>query len=283
MYQYDVLMDFFAGSPTVYCDLIIGNNFAKSVGTPCFEGASLWLKLAAPAKAYSIAGHRGKPHRGGLAAGRSVCLYQDSNGAKTWKKCQGYNTERRDYWRYPEGKTASFRGYRVWMRGPDAEGAEVDTAGEQIAAGDQATGTTHVSTDRGEVVVHLLNFWQQFPKGIEAFGDGRVRLADADDGRPVRECVRLADLRRAVAELRRPFVARRPPADERGQLPLPLAPHRHPRLAPEWRRPQSPLPRRASLSHRRRRSVRPRGLERVPPQQPQRGLDAAAVPVGLRG
>ena len=177
MYRYDYLMDFFAGSTAVFCDVIIGNNFAKSVGTPCFEDASLWLKLKGQITNYIIAGHRGAPHAGMLSPEVSLCLYQDSNGANTWKKCQGYNTERRDYWRYPEGKTASFRGYKVWMRRPNAEGAEADGLGKQVDAGDQATGTTLVQTANGGVVMHLLNFWQQFPKGVEVFGDGRLRLA----------------------------------------------------------------------------------------------------------
>jgi len=170
MYRYDYLMDFFAGSTAVFCDVIIGNNFPKSVGTPCFEDASLWLKLNGSKVTCSIAGHGGRPFDAPFVAkGRSVCLYQDSNGADTWKKCQGYNTERRDYWRYPEGKTASFRGYRVWRR---SDGKE-----EEMSAGNQATGTTLVQTDRGGVVMHLLNFWQQFPKGVEVFGDGRLRVA----------------------------------------------------------------------------------------------------------
>jgi hypothetical protein len=179
MYRYDYLMDFFAGSTTVFCDVIIGNNFPNSVGTPCFEDASLWLKLkGGPVAGCSIAGHRGKPHEVVPPEGASVCLYQDSNGAKTWKKCQGYNTERRDYWRYPEGKTASFRGYKVWMRGLDAEGGEADANGKEIASGDQATGTTLVqAADGGGVVMHMRNFWQQFPKGVEVFADGRLRVA----------------------------------------------------------------------------------------------------------
>ena len=169
MYRYDYLMDFFAGSSTVFSDIVIGNNFPKSVGTPCFEDASLWLKFRDPATGYSIAGHRGGPHAGALAGDQSVCLYQDSNGAGTWNRCQGYNTERRDYWRYPAGKTASFRGYKVWQR---AGGKD-----QELATGDQATGTTLVQTGRGGVVMHMRNFWEQFPKGVEVFGDGRLRVA----------------------------------------------------------------------------------------------------------
>ncbi len=169
MYGYDYFMDFHAGATTVFCDVIVGNNFAKSAGAPCFEDASLWLKLRGPLAGCSIAGHKAEPQAATLAKGESICLYQDSNGAETWQRCQGYNTERRPYWRFPAGKTASFRGYEVWLRrGPGPK---------RIGGGDQAVGTTHVRTDRGGLIVHLLNFWQQFPKGMEVLADGRVRVA----------------------------------------------------------------------------------------------------------
>lgn len=168
MYSYDYFMDFYAGATTVFVDLIIGNNPPTSVGTPTFEDASLVLKVRGGLDDYTVAGDK-TTHAGALAAGQSVCLYQDSNGANTWNQCQGYNTEQRDYWRYPEGRTASFRGYKVWRR---AGGKE-----EEIAAGEQAVGTTRVRNERGGIVLHLLNFWQQFPKGVEVAADGTVRLA----------------------------------------------------------------------------------------------------------
>ncbi len=171
MYRYDYFMDFFAGSTTVYSDVVIGNNFPQSVGTPCFEDASLWLTLRGPVNGFSIAGHRGTSHEFEPGEGTSVCLYQDSNGADTWEQCQGYNTERRARWRFPAGRTATFRGYKVWERGGDD-----DDPGREIASGDQATGTTLVRTERGGVVMHLRDFWQQFPKGVEVFADGRLRV-----------------------------------------------------------------------------------------------------------
>ena len=167
LYSYDYLLDFYAGGTTVFCDVIIGNNFPQSVGTPTFEDASLYMKLKGGIGEYLVTGDGA--HSGKLAKGGSVCLYQDSNGAKTWNKCQGYNTERRDYWRYPEGKTASFRGYKVWRR--------AGGRAQEIAAGNHARGLTHVRNDRGGLVLHQLNFWQQFPKGVEVFADGTLRVA----------------------------------------------------------------------------------------------------------
>ncbi len=169
MYSYDYFMDFHAGSTAVVCDVILGNNFPKSVGAPCFEDASLILKLAGPVKTYSIAGDREIKHEGELSAGESACLYQDSNGAKTWEACQGYNSENRDYWRWPAGKTASFRGYKFYER--DEENELEDNSD------DHAIGTTLATTDRGGVVMHMRDFWQQFPKAVEVFADGRLRVA----------------------------------------------------------------------------------------------------------
>ena len=182
MYQFDVFLDFYAGSATVFADVIIANNFARSVGTPCFKDASLWLKLKGGATGYSILGDRA--HAGKLAAGQSVCLYQDYNGADTWRECQGYCLELDvdfHHWQFPEGQTVSFRGYKLWQRaraGEDRPGTPLDERTDQeLAAGDHARGTTGVLTERGGLVVHPLNFWQQFPKGVEVFADGRVRVA----------------------------------------------------------------------------------------------------------
>jgi hypothetical protein len=172
MYRYDYFMDFYAGSTTVFSDVIIGNNFPKSVGAPCFDDASLILKLKNPATEYSLAGHRGTTHTGKLEAGKSVCLHQDSNGAKTWQRCPGVAYMRVDGWHGIKEQVSSFKGYKVFERtGGETEGQR------EIAAGDQATGTAHVRSGKGGLVMHVLNFWQQFPKGAEVFADGRVRLA----------------------------------------------------------------------------------------------------------
>ncbi len=172
MYSYDYFMDFYAGSTTVYSDVIIGNNFAKSVGTPVFEDASLLLKLKNPASEYSIAGHDGAAHSGKLETGKSACLYQDSNGAKAWQRCPGVAFMKASGWRSVKAECSSFRGYKVYGRN------DGETQGQrEIAKGDQATGTAHIKSGKGGLVMHVLNFWQQFPKGVEVFADGRLRLA----------------------------------------------------------------------------------------------------------
>lgn len=171
MYQFDVMMDFFAGSAAVYSDVVIGNNFAKPVGTPTFKDASLVLKLktALPGlTSCTIVGD--KPHNVKLSPGQSARLYQDSNGADTWESCQGYNTERRDYWRFPKGLTASFRGYQLLLRAATVEDSQA------LAKGNFARGTTQLAGANGGMVVHMLNFWQQFPKAMEVGSDGRIRV-----------------------------------------------------------------------------------------------------------
>ncbi len=169
MYSYDYFMDFYAGGTTVFTDLIIGNNFPKSIGTPVFEDASLVVKLKDGVVEYSLAGHKGAPQAGTLEKGLSVCLYQDSNGAGTWESCPGTAKMTVSGWRSLKASTSSFRGYKVFRRTGGKE--------EEISKGDQATGTAHLKTVRGGVIMHVRNFWQQFPKGVEVFADGRLRLA----------------------------------------------------------------------------------------------------------
>jgi len=172
MYSYDYFMDFYAGSSAVYCDLVIGNNFPKSVGSPTFDDASLWLKLKSGISEYSIAGQKAGPHSGQLTKGQSACLYQDSNGANTWQKAGGVARMTVSGWKPLKSPTSTFKGYKVWQRtGGKTEGQK------EIAAGNQATGTTLVKTKQGGVVVHMRNFWQQFPKGVEVFEDGSLRIA----------------------------------------------------------------------------------------------------------
>jgi hypothetical protein len=157
LYGYDVFLNFYAGSSDVNVDLVLTNNPPKSQGSPTFEDASLLMRLAGGAKGYRLYG--AAPLDGELAAGESICLYQDSNGAETWERCKGHYGP----------QTVAFRGYRIFKR---AGGKD-----EIIGQGDQARGITHLFNDRGGVIVHTRNFWQQFPKAVEVGADGTLRLA----------------------------------------------------------------------------------------------------------
>ena len=69
MYGYDVFLNFYAGSGDVCTDVVIGNNFAKSIGTPAIEDGSLVLKLACVDAGYNLWGE--KPAFGQLLRGRN--------------------------------------------------------------------------------------------------------------------------------------------------------------------------------------------------------------------
>jgi hypothetical protein len=166
LYSYDVFLNFYAGSTEVYGDVIVGNYPVKAVGTPAMEDGSLRLKLAGGVTGYRLLGERAV--EGKLAAGESVCLYQDSNGADTWEKCPGFGIMETRGWKPVEQQLTSFRGYKVWKR---AGGKS-----EELADGNHARGTLHAWNDRGGVVVHMKNFWRQFPKASEAGADGTVRI-----------------------------------------------------------------------------------------------------------
>jgi len=166
MYGYDCFLYFYAGSSAVYVDYILTNNPPKSTGSPTFEDASLWLKLRGGITGYRIYG--AAPLAGKLAEGESVCLYQDSNGAETWQRCGGYSGPGPGGHNFPPGTTVSFRGYKITRH---AGGEE-----EELARGDRARGLTQVFNDKGGLVVLPKDFWQQFPKAVEAAADGRVRF-----------------------------------------------------------------------------------------------------------
>jgi hypothetical protein len=181
LYGYDIFMNFYAGSTDVYADLVITNNPAKSIGFPAMEDCSLVLKLAGGATGYAMLGDkdaRAIGMGGGLAAGESVCLYQDSNGADTWETCSGMGRMETSGWKKLPDQLTSFRGYRIYKRTTDAQRAatQADGGGEVIGQGDHARGTLNAYNGRGGVVMHLKNFWQQFPKSAEAGADGTIRL-----------------------------------------------------------------------------------------------------------
>jgi hypothetical protein len=182
MYQFDVFMDFYAGSGDVKLDLVLANNATPGIGTPTFDDASLWLKLKGGAKQYRLYGEA--PLDGRLDGDASVMLYQDSNGTETWRQAKGHYG----------AKTSSFRGYRVLFRTPsgkwstkhkdgggygvwEATAAEEAPTEQVMTQGGQARGLAQLRTARGGIVVHTPHFWEQFPKGVEFFADGRVRVA----------------------------------------------------------------------------------------------------------
>ena len=167
MYGYDVFLNFYVGSSDVKADVIITNNPPKSIGTPTFEDASLVLRMRGGATGYRMYGVAGQD--GALDKGESVCLYQDSNGAETWQKCQGYTgPQSGPGGRGFRGKISRFRGYRIYRRGGGKETV--------IGSGDHARGLAQAWNGGASIIVHTRNFWQQFPKAVELSADGTVRV-----------------------------------------------------------------------------------------------------------
>jgi hypothetical protein len=168
MYGYDIFMSFYAGSTDVNSDVVITNNFTRSIGSPTFKDASLLLKLKGGASAFTLLGDKDKATEGKLAGSESACLYQDSNGTDTWESCSGFADMQSNGWHQLKTKLTSFRGYKVLKR---ADGKETD-----LSAGDHASGVLHAINDKGGLIVHMRNFWQQFPKAAEVSADGTVRV-----------------------------------------------------------------------------------------------------------
>jgi len=173
MYDYDVFLNFYAGSTDVYADVVLGNSPKASRGSPTFEDASLLLKMAGGATRYRMYGRTRLD--GGFANAASLCMYQDSNGAETWQTRTGSPSQT---------KIVRFRGYKIWKRsgrklakgqGVD-DGKDVYVGSTETTQGDNARGLVQIYNNRGGIVVHTKDFWQQFPKAVEIFKDGTVRL-----------------------------------------------------------------------------------------------------------
>jgi hypothetical protein len=180
-YGYDIFMNFYAGSSEVAADVVLTNNFAKSIGEPLMKDASLLVKLggggnpvSGTCRVYGTAPVFSELYK--PEDGESICLYQDSNGADTWQTCQGYTGNSSPGGRCYGGKAVSFRGYRVLRRSGGKD--------EVVTQGDQARGVIHLTSGRGGAVLLMRNFWQQFPKAVEGNKDGTLRL-----GMFPRECV----------------------------------------------------------------------------------------------
>ena len=166
LYAYDVFLNFYADSTDVYSETVICNNYVKSIGIPAFEDGSLVLKLSGGAIGCELVGD--KPVECKLAAGESACIYQDSNGAETWATCPGLGQMETSGWKHLKDQFTSFRGFKVLRRS--------GTNATEVATGDHARGTLNAWNERGGVVAHVKNFWQQFPKAAEVSADGSVRL-----------------------------------------------------------------------------------------------------------
>jgi PcRGLX-like protein central beta sandwich domain len=165
MYMYDIFMHFYVGSRAIYIDYVVCNNPSKSTGAPAFEDASLLMKFKDGAGGFTVYGSA--PLNGGLGGG-SMTLYQDSNGAETWQRCQGYCGPGAGGANFPKGKTVSFKGYKVLRKTGEKE--------EVLSSGDRARGILAAGNGRGGVVVHTRDFWQQFPKAVGVSADGTIRF-----------------------------------------------------------------------------------------------------------
>ena len=174
MYGFEVRMHFFAGKSTVRIDPLITNTGPEPNGSPTFEDYSLITRLNLEPEVssnpdYQPAGAKRicfRMYGSGyldeeLAGGQSAVLYQDSNGAESWRVNCGLSAADGD-------RLARFRGYRILRRGKDGE--------QVLASGDRARGLTLVGGKRWGVVIVPRYFWQLFPKAIEVGYDGRVRI-----------------------------------------------------------------------------------------------------------
>jgi hypothetical protein len=171
MYGFEIRMHFYAGKAVVRFDAVIHNSLAEPTGSPTFKDFSIVTKVnaqpepvpdepAAPkVVTFRIYGQAALFDE--LKEGESAAIYQDSNGAETWKVNPGMEGA-------GAGDLSSFRGYRITLRGKDGE--------KVLASGDHALGLAAMGGEKFGAVVVPRYFWQVFPKAVEVGYDGTVRV-----------------------------------------------------------------------------------------------------------
>lgn len=156
----------FAGSPSMHVEATLHNAQRAQHrgglwdlgdrGSVFFDEFALVVDLAAPAKTI----HYGLKPEGEVRrrpTNDGMCIYQDSSGGENWQSPNHANREGR--------VPCRFRGYHVTS-------ARSETP---LATGDRAEPTVAVASEGFRVTASILEFWQQFPKAIEANAD-EVRL-----------------------------------------------------------------------------------------------------------
>lgn len=151
-------IDFYAGSPTVRIGVRIRNPQAAQhpggfwdlgdAGSILVKDASLTIALLAGPGA-SVVRCSAEVGAEWTATGSPVELYQDSSGGENWQSTAHINRERR----VPN----TFRGYRL-------------RAGEKTIGGLRATPIVSIERDAATLAASVPQFWQNFPKAIEATG-----------------------------------------------------------------------------------------------------------------
>jgi PcRGLX-like protein central beta sandwich domain len=165
MYMFDVFMNFYPGSRAISVDYVVCNNPSRSTGAPTFEDASLIMKFKNGSGGFTA---YGSAPINGLVKGGEISLYQDSNGAETWQRCQGYTGRGPGGANFPKGATVSFKGFKLLRR--------IDGKEEVLSSGERSRGVFAAGNGSGGVVVHTRDFWQQFPKAVGVNAAGNIRF-----------------------------------------------------------------------------------------------------------
>jgi hypothetical protein len=155
-----VRADVFPGLPIVRCEVTIGNperaRHPRGIwelgdsGSIRLRNAAFCLRLPRASSAVSVqcSTDPGAPPED---CGRQLELYQDSSGRPNWQSSNHVNSQ-------GEVRTR-FRGFRLNSSNVERKGLT-------------ATPVAIVSTDAAEVALAVPEFWQNFPKALEASGSG---------------------------------------------------------------------------------------------------------------
>lgn len=152
--------DIYSGSKLIRLDLTLRNTNASkhkngfwdlgSKGSVFFKDLSLELKTKDSCRVF----FKEKPRKK-FKEINDVMIYQDSSGNKNWKNRNHVNKNNEI--------TTKFRGYKIFSES------------SEIGSGNQANPVVKVENERLHISASLKDFWQNFPKSIEA-GKNNVKI-----------------------------------------------------------------------------------------------------------
>ena len=155
--DFNLKLVFYAGMSTVKCDFTLTNPQAAEhpggvwdlgdKGSIVFRALSIKIQLAATDEKPKSSIRLSNDADWRLAGSKKLQLEQHSSGGDNWQSKNHVNAS---------GEVAlAYKGYRYFEQNVE------------LANGSRATPVINVASDECGVTAHIVDFWQNFPKGIE--------------------------------------------------------------------------------------------------------------------
>ncbi|MBL4711192.1 MAG: hypothetical protein JKX75_01595, partial [Gammaproteobacteria bacterium] len=155
--DFNLKLVFYAGMSTVKCDFTLTNSQAAEhpggvwdlgdKGSFVFRALSIKIQLAATDEKPKSSIRLSDAADWRLANSEKLLLEQHSSGGDNWQSKNHMNAS---------GEVLlAYKGYRYFEKNVE------------LANGSRATPVINVASDEGSITAYIVDFWQNFPKGIE--------------------------------------------------------------------------------------------------------------------